>query len=196
MGLVFGNLHVLNKMVLRGCSLSFCSDLVLHHSLLTSCSALVCMFGVNDLWSSSSAVFSLLPGFFPPEIDVNAAGLRQQNCYLGQKLWNLRGELVQAAFFFFSILPHVASVCLFSFFFSSALFLSAAVFISSPLVFLSPGEVCIRAGLQARTVPILHFNKKDGWKHCGSCSGTFLLTALCYHHRRQFFLWGSFRSLI
>lgn len=192
-GLVFENL----RRLLRGCS-SF-ALILFFITLLTSCSALVCMFGINDPWSSS-AVFSLLSDCFSPEIDVNTAGLRQHNCYLGQKLWNLQGKLVRAAFFFHHhsssvfclMLPPSVSVLSFFLELFSLLRCLFPLFISSPLVFLSPGEVCIGAGLRARTVPIRHVNKKDGWKHSGSCSGTFLLTALCYHHRRQvFFVKGT-----
>lgn len=124
----------------------------------------------------------------------------QQVCDSTTVTWDrssgiLRENSCELPFSFITLLQYSASICLCSCFFFLELFSLLRclfpLFISSPLVFLSPGGVCIRAGLRVRTVPILHVNKKGGWKHSGSCSGTFLLTVLCYYHRRQFFCGGG-----
>lgn len=175
----------------RGCSSS------------SLCSALVRVFGINDP-RSSSAAFSLLSGCFSPGIDVNTAGLRRRGCYLGQKRWNLQGKPARAAFSFHHHSPSAFRLHLSLFPFSFLQLFSLLRCVYFPSLFPRPWFSSLQgrfvsAGLRARTVPILHVNKKDGWKHSGSCSGTFLLTALCYHHRRQGFffrVWGNFGSLI
>lgn len=65
------------------------------------------------------------------------------------------------------------------FFFSSTPPLSLSFVFPAPR-FLSLGELWIREAFWCQTATILHVNKKDGWKHSGSRTGTFFFLLVCH----------------
>ena len=67
----------------------------------------------------------------------------------------------------------------FFFFFPSTPSLSLSFVFPAPR-FLSLGELWIREAFWCQTATILHVNKKDGWKHSGSRTGTFFFLLVCH----------------